>query len=60
MVRGNIYYVRLQINGRAYWRSTPLCRAHLKLAIRKAAEIKVGLRKGVDFPSKRDAPTFSE
>jgi integrase/recombinase XerD len=55
--RGDIYYVRVMVNGRRYWRST----GHTteKMALRKADEIKVKLRDG---RGQRDLPipTFGE
>jgi integrase/recombinase XerD len=57
MRRGDIYYVRLSINGRDKWRSTG--HTTLKSAIRKADEIKVRLRNQEDF-GRATVPTFEE
>lgn len=44
LIRGNTYYVRLMINGRDKWVSTRVRVPSLKTAMRRADEIKVGLR----------------
>lgn len=55
--RGDVYYVRVMINGRDKWRSTG--HTTLKSALRRADEIKVKLRDEEDFGTKT-VPTFAE
>ena len=57
MLRGHIYYVRLQLNGRELWRSTG--HTTLPSAIRKADEIKVSLRNTRDWQPTPAVPTFA-
>lgn len=57
MRRGDVYYVRLMVNGRDKWRSTG--HTTLKSAIRRADELKVQLRNQEDWSTKA-APTFEE
>lgn len=56
VLRGNVYYVRLMLNGRRVWRSTG--HTTLKSAIRKADEMKVMLRNHRDF-GKGETPFFT-
>jgi integrase len=56
VLRGDVYYVRLMLNGRRIWRSTG--HTTLKSAIRKADEMKVGLRNDRDF-GKGETPFFT-
>lgn len=53
--RGDVYYVRVMIDGRRVWRSTG--HTTLRSAIRKADEIKVALRNDQDF-GKGEAPFY--
>ena len=56
--RGDIYYVRVKMNGRERWRSTG--HTTLAMAERRAAEILTNLRADRDWKRAPDVPTFGE
>lgn len=56
MVRNGIYYVRVKLDGRERWRSTG--HTTLPMAIRRAEEILVELRRDRDWKRKPEVPTY--
>lgn len=60
MLRGKIYYVRLQLNGRDIWRSTGYGIGAEKSAIRRADELRVQIRNKRDWGAPTVVPTVRD